>query len=391
MKRQKFWLCTPVILVMTLLLACAQGTTPSPTVAPKPSPTTSPSPTAKPTTKPAQTQTSALVSFAGKTITIIVAFGAGGGSDLQARIYARHLPKYLPGNPSVVVRNMPGGGGTIGANYTYTSKPDGLTIMFMGASQALAYTLGMGGVNFDLQKMTAFIGFGTTGVWYMRPGHIDKVEDLPKAKSLVFGGASGVIGWISAINMEALDNRFAKTVFAYPSDGDVRRALLSGEVQVAAESNAAYLASVDPLAKKGEIFPLFQWGITNEKGELVRHVSLPDMISAQEAYQKIYGKAPSGIAWDAFKTLLSVGYGKSRALLPPPGTPDNIIQTYWDACEKMVKDTEFNKEVTVLQGAVEVKAGPAWDKDLKANLKMDDKVRQYVRDTLEKKYNLTIQ
>ena len=67
--------------------------------------------------------------YKGKTITVVVASTASGGYDLWARLMARHIGKHIPGNPSVVVQNMPGAGNIIGANYVYgIAKPDGLTL-----------------------------------------------------------------------------------------------------------------------------------------------------------------------------------------------------------------------------------------------------------------------
>ena len=70
-----------------------------------------------------------LAQYEGKTITIVVGFKTGGGYDRTARILARHLPKYLPGKPSVVVQNMPGANTIIAANHVYSgAKPDRLTL-----------------------------------------------------------------------------------------------------------------------------------------------------------------------------------------------------------------------------------------------------------------------
>src|SRR3989304_7225206 len=67
--------------------------------------------------------------YRGKTIRIIVGASAGGGYDTYSRTIARHMGKHIPGNPVIVVENMPGAGFLIGANYTYkVAKPDGLTI-----------------------------------------------------------------------------------------------------------------------------------------------------------------------------------------------------------------------------------------------------------------------
>ena len=72
--------------------------------------------------------------YQGKTIRIIVGFTAGGLYDQYARILARHMPKYIPGNPNIIVQNMPGAGSLTATNYVYgVVKPDGLTLAMVGS------------------------------------------------------------------------------------------------------------------------------------------------------------------------------------------------------------------------------------------------------------------
>src|SRR5512134_3032947 len=67
--------------------------------------------------------------YQGKTIKVLVGFTSGGFYDRWSRLLARYVPKYLPGNPEMIVQNMPGAGGLIAANHVYSvAKPDGLTL-----------------------------------------------------------------------------------------------------------------------------------------------------------------------------------------------------------------------------------------------------------------------
>jgi len=77
------------------------------------------------------------VDFSGETITWIIPFNVGGGSDVWARLYAPFFKRYLPGNPIVAVKNMPGGGSITGGNYFHTRvKADGLTVFGWGLTQS---------------------------------------------------------------------------------------------------------------------------------------------------------------------------------------------------------------------------------------------------------------
>src|SRR5258708_30419018 len=76
--------------------------------------------------------------YRGKTVNVIVGNAAGGGYDLYARLLARHMGRYIPGEPNIVVRNMPGAGGMALSNYIYSQAPrDGLTIGMMGRSNPI--------------------------------------------------------------------------------------------------------------------------------------------------------------------------------------------------------------------------------------------------------------
>jgi len=91
--------------------------------------------------------------YKGKTVRIVVGFTAGGGFDAYSRALARHMPRHIPGNPTIVVENMPGAGSLISANYLYKiAKPDGLTIGHFIGGLLLGQVLGQKGVEFDARK-----------------------------------------------------------------------------------------------------------------------------------------------------------------------------------------------------------------------------------------------
>jgi len=92
--------------------------------------------------------------YRGKVIRIIVGFSAGGGFDTFARTLSRHMGKYVPGNPTIIVENMTGAGSLIAANHIYkVAKPDGLTIGAFNGNQILGQLVGAQGIAFDARKM----------------------------------------------------------------------------------------------------------------------------------------------------------------------------------------------------------------------------------------------
>src|SRR4029077_14261499 len=110
---------------------------------------------------PARAQGSVADFYRGRNLTVIVGYSAGGGYDTYTRILARHLPRHIPGNPSVVVQNMPGAGSLKLANYLYNVAPkDGSTIGIFSRGMAMEPLIGASNTQFDSSKF-AWLGSGT--------------------------------------------------------------------------------------------------------------------------------------------------------------------------------------------------------------------------------------
>jgi tripartite-type tricarboxylate transporter receptor subunit TctC len=132
--------------------------------------------------------------YKGKTITLVVTSAASGGYDLWARLTARHIGKHIPGNPSIVVQNMPGAGNIIGANYVYgIAKADGLTLGAVNPALYFDQLVGRSEVKFDWAKFN-WIGSPEKNdiVYYMRADQpLKSVEDLRNTKEPAKCGSTG--------------------------------------------------------------------------------------------------------------------------------------------------------------------------------------------------------
>jgi tripartite-type tricarboxylate transporter receptor subunit TctC len=195
--------------------------------------------------------------YAGKTVTIVVGYKTGGGYDATARMLARHLPKHIPGKPTVIVQNMPGANSIIAANHAYNvAKPDGLTIATFNRNLPIAQLTGVSGVKYDMTKF-AWIGSAASEstILAIRADLPYKTfEDLKKAdKEIVIGATGpGANTYDFPLLLKELLGVKLKIVTGYPSSSDIMLAVERKEVDGRAGSYSSILRFIE----RGLVRPL---------------------------------------------------------------------------------------------------------------------------------------
>lgn len=185
--------------------------------------------------------------FAGKTVTYIVATDPGGGYDTNGRLVAEFMQKHLPGS-TFVVRNMPGAGQIIGANFIYAAEPDGLTIGTFNTGLIYGQLAGKEGIRFDLSKMS-WIGKVASDprvIVVSSQSGIESFDQLADSKDVIKFAAPGV-GSASAVEQALLVNSFGlpiKIITGYNGDDD-QLAMLRGEVQGTLGSRSSFQRFID--------------------------------------------------------------------------------------------------------------------------------------------------
>lgn len=330
--------------------------------------------------------------FAGKTIELVIPFSTGGGSDIWARFLAPFLSRHLPGNPTVVVKNEPGGGSITGANrFAASARPDGLTIMGTSGSTQFPFLLGDARVKYDYKDWRMVLVGPTGGVAYISSKFgVKSVADLPKIKGtqLVYGsqGATSLdLVPLLGFRMLGLDVRH---VFGMKGRGEGRLAFERGEATIDYQTSSAYLKTSVPLVKEGKAVPLFSWGALDDKGNLVRDPTFPDLPHIAEAIEIVQGKKPSGPEWDAFQAFLYAGFAAQKPLVLPKGTPDNIVEAYRAAVRKIVKDPEYLAKRNAAIGEYEQLTDDAGEKLYKIATTISPDARKLVRDLLVNEYKV---
>ena len=133
--------------------------------------------------------------YKGKTIQIVVGFGAGGGYDLYARALGRHLGKHVPGNPNVVVQNMEGAGSVRAANFVYAIAADGTVIAAVNQNAPMYQLLGGAGAKFEAAKLQ-WLGSMTNSNGTVYTWHTSGIKTLDdaKQKEVPMGAVGAAVG-----------------------------------------------------------------------------------------------------------------------------------------------------------------------------------------------------
>jgi tripartite-type tricarboxylate transporter receptor subunit TctC len=284
--------------------------------------------------------------YQGKNINFIINFAAGGPTDIEGRIVARHLAKHIPGQPGLVPQNMAGAGGVTGMNFLgEVAKPDGQTMgYFTGPyNHQMMRTPTL---RVDLMKLPFIASVQGVTVCYIRsdvPPGIKKPTDIAKAERFRAGGLSydsnKDLRFRLAFDILGLKYDY---VTGYNSSNDARLAVQRNEIQYHDENIPGYRGVVEPqLVKTGVVTPLYYHDVFSPDGVLKSSPDFPEISSFTQVYTQIFGKPPSGIKYDALKAANIASGNMGRVAMLPPGTPPQAVAALRQAFAALSKDEEF--------------------------------------------------
>jgi tripartite-type tricarboxylate transporter receptor subunit TctC len=169
--------------------------------------------------------------YRGKTVTILVGFTAGGGYDLYARVLGRHLGRNIPGNPTVMVQNMPGAGSLKATQYVYSVAPKDGTVLAT-VSRGMATDPLLNNAKYDATKFT-WVGSVTSetsicATWNSSP--VKSWDDMFKREFTLGGSATGADPDTFALILRNVFGAKVKLVTGYPGGNDINLAMERGEV-----------------------------------------------------------------------------------------------------------------------------------------------------------------
>lgn len=267
--------------------------------------------------------------YRGKTIKITAAAGAGGGFGVRARLLTAYLPKYMPGNPSMIADFMPGAGGRRAASWLYNTAPkDGTNIGLLFHNTAAVAMIRPKGVRYDPKKFNWLGGQAPSMVavyaWHTAPGA--SIDGMRK-HSLIFGsGGKTSSGYMSTNAANVIAGTRFDVILGYRGTADYLKAIESGEIQ-AALGDWDSIVSVRPQwVKNKNVIPILQFTLT-------RHPLLPDV-------PRLLDFAKNDLEREIAEfDALSGAIGHSNAA--PPGVPRERVAALRKAIAATYRDPDF--------------------------------------------------
>ena len=310
-----------------------------------------------------------------KTIRIIVGFTTGGLYDQYARLLARYMGKHIPGNPNIIVHNMPGAGSIIATNYVSSvAKPDGLVLGMIGSGIYLDQLLGVKEAQFDVRKM-AFIGSVDQRdlMMYMRADAPWKsVDDILNAKELPKCGATGTSDLTTImINImeETLGTKFTN-VRGYPGGVEIDLAIEKDELHCRGTGITTHFARE----------PYHTW----HKNGFDRHILRtgnkkdPRIAEAPTLADLMEKRKTSTLSRNVAKLLL-LSATVGRPLVTTPGVPTERVNLLREAYVKAFKEPELVAEAKKARMDVELLAGADVERDMREAISQPKEVVDRVK------------
>ncbi|MGH7873177.1 MAG: hypothetical protein ACREQO_13265, partial [Candidatus Binatia bacterium] len=275
--------------------------------------------------------------YQGKTLKIINN-DPGGTAGMRVKAVVPYLRKYIPGNPTIIVEFIEGGGGRRAANQVFRASADGLTIGALGSAIIGMHVMGDTGVMYDIDK---FIYLGTpvsenhNVIYTRRELGLNSLEKLRAASGIKLGAQEvGAVAYISArLFAYFLDLKAPKFVTGYSSlEADI--ALTNGEIDSRANNTSSVLRRNREWVEKGIMD--FHAILAVPKGEKHPHpkfAQLPEI----ESFAKTDKEKKLLTMWRGFRTATS-------PFVLPPGTPKDRVEILREAMHKTFKDSEFHAE-----------------------------------------------
>lgn len=284
--------------------------------------------------------------YKGKTITMYTPAPAGGGLSRVASVFIKYMPKYIEGNPTIIIKNMPGGGGLKSLNYLADKgKPDGLSLHW-GGPRYLALLMGFPGQRYNIDDFD-YVGVGSTSFASLirtdTPPGIKTAADVMKTNRFKIGGQGPTSGLdlFSRLPLDILGLQYIY-IPGYKGQPQMNAAIRSKEINFLTTGVMGFhIFYANTILKDGTAQTLFYHPVFNAQGQLIPSENYPAGIdNFVTYYEKNIGKKLSGPQFEAYKWICTYAT-QALMILTPKGIPQEAMEQLRKAHAATAKDPEY--------------------------------------------------
>lgn len=326
-------------------------------------------------------------------INVTVPFGEGGGSDTIVRALQPYLREALPNNPTILIRNEPGGGGIPSTNrFVQTAADDGSALISLSSSIFIANVLGNPQIQFTLEDFIPVFVAPLGPVIYVSPstgatgpGDIAGIGDT----RLRFGGGrqdSADALTVMQLDLLGLD---VQAIWGLER-GAGRIGFERGEFTVDHQTTVAFNASVQPLVDAGTAIPLMTTGVIMPDGSIARDPHYPELPTFYELYEQVHGAPISGPEAEAYMALTRAAISGGKTIALPAGVSQEVVDAYARAFSQIVDASDFRTVNQATLGVYPLFTGSDAQAVFRTDLDLSDEAYAWLQDWFQTRLNFQI-
>lgn len=329
--------------------------------------------------------------YEGKRIQIIIPTSVGGGTDRFARLMAQGLSEFVPGNPTVVPRQMTGGSGILAGNWFVEQAPRDGTVLLASAGQGtLRQILGQKSVR-------------------SRPDDVDDLIALPMVRMVMLGPNKGIkqrehlrqlqsgdplhtahvdpISGISFVLQASMMELPLRMIPGYQGGPERDLAMIRGEIDIIQQVTSTYASSFQPVLDRGGLL-LWSDGLMGPEGKIIRDPNFPEVPSFPEVYEMTFGEPPSGRLWELYELVTPLITNAAKVLQIHVDAPQEAKDALMTGIQAMVADPEFALQMRRESEGHSAVYGEELSELLKQARSVTAEQRQFLRDYISENFEL---
>lgn len=329
--------------------------------------------------------------FSDKRVEVIIPTSPGGGTDLFARLLTDGFSQFIDGDPTVIPRQMTGGGGLLAGNWVVEQGPkDGTVLLASTGQTALRQILGQRGLRTQQEDFEVLVAIPMTrNVFVAANKGVTTRTDLPRLSEGegLYTALIDPISGISFMLQAGMTDMALRVIKGYEGGKDRDLAMLRGEIDIIQQISLQYDATSRLFLSRGAVH-LWNDGLVGPQGRIIRDAGFPDIPTFPEAYEQAYGQPPSGQLFDAYKAVIPLIGNAGKTILVSSDAPEEAKAALRQAVVRMAEDAAYSERVVEENRGYGLLYGDDLEEALREARSMSPELIGFLRQYISERYEI---